>query len=151
MFNRCCQRSGRPMCGPGVEDIGPQPNVLNIERTTVQNMNYRTVLWTGEHLQVTLMCIPVGGDIGLEVHPDTDQFIRVEQGVGTARMGCAQDSLTFTTCISAGSAVFVPAGTWHNVINAGNRPLKVYSIYAPPHHPHGAVQRTKCDPDVAET
>ena len=150
MFYRRCQCSSQPMCGPGIEDVGPQPYVVNIERATVQNGNYRTVLWTGEHLQATLMSIPVGGDIGLEIHPDTDQFIRIEQGVGTVKMGNTQDNLTFTKCVSSGDAIFVPAGTWHNVVNAGNRPLKVYAIYAPPHHPHGAVQKVKSDPDTAK-
>lgn len=116
----------------------------------MQNQNFRTALWTGCHLQLTLMCIPAGGEIGLEVHPDTDQFIRLESGQGMAMMGACKDKLNFQKCIGADDAVFVPAGTWHNIINTGRCPLKLYSIYAPPHHPHGTVHRLKADADAAE-
>lgn len=133
-----------------VTDYGPNPFVINIDRTTLQNTNYRTALWTGCHLQLTLMSIPVGGEIGLEVHPDTDQFIRLESGNGIAMMGTSQDCLNFQRSICNGFAVFVPAGTWHNIINTGNQPLKIYTIYAPPHHPQGTVQTTKAQADREE-
>ncbi len=68
------------------KDYGPQPFVTDIYKATVQNANYRTALWTGRHLQLTLMCIPICGEIGLEVHPETDQFLRIESGSGTAFM-----------------------------------------------------------------
>lgn len=126
-----------------LKDYGPQPYVVDIDRATKQNMNYRTTLWTGNHLQLTLMSIRVGEDIGLEVHPDTDQFIRVEEGQGVAKMGPTRNNLNFLRNVSDGYAIFVPAGTWHNVVNTGNVPLKLYSIYAPPHHPHGTVHATK--------
>ncbi len=131
-----------------LKDYGPQPFVVNINEATKQNNNFRTALWTGNHLQVTLMSINPGDDIGLEIHPDTDQFIRVEQGRGLVRMGRSKDRLDFQERVSDDFAIMIPAGTWHNIINTGNIPLKVYSIYAPPHHPHGTVQRTKAEAEA---
>ncbi|WP_052345765.1 cupin domain-containing protein [Paucisalibacillus sp. EB02] len=127
------------------KDYGPNPFVVDIEAASEQNKNYRRTLWTGEHLQVTVMSIPVGGDIGLEIHPDTDQFIRIEEGRGIVQMGRSQNNLSFERKIREDSAIMVPAGTWHNVTNTGSEPLKLYTIYAPPHHPHGTVQRTKAE------
>lgn len=126
-----------------ISDYGPDPFVVNIDKAARQNMNYRTALWTGQHLQLTLMSIPVGGEIGLEVHSDTDQFLRIESGKGITMMGPAEGQLNYQGAVSDGYAVFVPAGTWHNIINTGNCPLKIYTIYAPPHHPYGTVQATK--------
>ncbi|MFS0674857.1 cupin domain-containing protein [Ornithinibacillus sp. 179-J 7C1 HS] len=126
-----------------LKDYGPNPFVVDIEAATTQNKHYRTALWTGGHLQVTVMSIDVGGDIGLEVHPNTDQFLRIEQGRGVVRMGNRRDNLTIEKKVKEDSAIMVPAGTWHNVINTGNVPLKLYSIYAPPHHPRGTVHPTK--------
>jgi mannose-6-phosphate isomerase-like protein (cupin superfamily) len=124
-------------------DHGPEPYVTFIERATLRNSNYRTALWTGEHLQLTLMSIDPGEDIGLEIHPDTDQFLRLEQGNGIVRMGKNMEEPDFEARVRNGDAILIPAGTWHNVINTGRVPLKLYSIYAPPHHPHGTVQTTK--------
>lgn len=129
-------------------DYGPEPFITNIDKATRQNTNYRTALWTGQYLQLTLMSIPVGGEIGLEVHPDTDQFLRIESGNGMAMMGSVQNRLNYQRAVSGGYAVFVPAGTWHNIINTGNCPLKIYTIYAPPHHPHGTIQATKAIADT---
>lgn len=126
-----------------LKDYGPQPFVVNINEATRQNKNFRTALWTGEHLQVTLMSINVGDDIGLEIHPNVDQFIRVEEGQGIVRMGKNKNNLDFQARVYDDFAIMIPAGTWHNVINTGKRPLKVYSIYAPPQHPHGVVHITK--------
>ncbi|GAA0077002.1 cupin domain-containing protein [Clostridium sp. CTA-5] len=126
-----------------LKDYGPQPLVINIDKATKQNNNFRTGLWTGEHFQVTLMSINIGGDIGLEIHPDTDQFIRIEEGQGLVKMGRSKERLDFQVNAQDDFAIIIPAGTWHNIINTGNKPLKVYSIYAPPHHPHGVVNVTK--------
>jgi mannose-6-phosphate isomerase-like protein (cupin superfamily) len=126
-----------------LRDYGPEPFVINIEKATIQNKNYRTALWTGKHLQLTVMSINVGDDIGLEVHPTTDQFLRIEQGKGLVQMGPRQDQLNFTKKAQTNDAIFVPAGTWHNVTNTGSTPLKVYSIYAPVKHPFGTVHKTK--------
>ena len=141
------RNSNRPLM-PSI-DQGPAPFVTDIEKMTRQNTNYRTALWTGPHLQLTLMCIPVGGEIGSEVHPDTDQFLRIESGSGMTMMGPAENRLSFRKPVSAGCAVFVPAGTWHNIINTGHCPLKIYTVYAPPHHPHATVQATKAAADRA--
>lgn len=131
-------------------DCGPEPFVTNIEQATKQNTNYRTALWTGTHLQATLMCIPMGGDIGLEVHPHLDQFLRVEDGCGLVTMGCGRECLNYQVKVCGGYSIFVPAGTWHNIINVGKGPLKLYSIYAPPQHPKGTVHKTKEDAEAAE-
>ena len=128
-----------------LKDYGGKPFVVDIERAAKQNKNYRTALWTGKHLQVTLMSIDVGGDIGLEVHPDVDQFIRIEQGQGLVQMGERKDHLDFERRVSEDDAIMIPAGTWHNVTNTGHVPLKLYSIYAPPEHPFGTVHRTKAE------
>ena len=133
-----------------LRDYGPAPYVVNIDRITKSNPNYRTALWTGDYLQLTLMSIPVGGEIGLEVHPETDQFIRVESGLALAEMGDSKDHLTKKQRMDSRYAVIIPAGTWHNVTNIGSEPLKVYTLYAPPHHPHGTVQQTKAIADAQE-
>lgn len=126
-----------------LQDVGPDPVVFNITRASINNTNYRTTLWTGEHMQLAVMSIPVGGEIGLEAHPELDQFLRVETGFGEVLMGTTENRLNYRTPVSPGYAIVIPAGTWHNLINTGNRPLKLYSIYAPPAHPHGTVHETK--------
>ena len=131
-------------------DHGPHPYVVNIEDATLANTNYRTTLWTGEHLQMTVMAIAPGDDIGLEVHEDHDQFLRVEQGRGRVQMGPAEDRLEFDEEVGADWVILVPAGSWHNVTNIGDEPLKVYSIYAPPEHEHGTVHVTKAESDADE-
>lgn len=131
-------------------DHGPKPYVVDVEQVTTANDTFRTAAWTGEHLQMTLMSIPVGGEIGLELHEGTDQFLRVEAGQARVQMGKAKDDLSFDKQVEADWAIFVPTGWWHNVTNTGDEPLKVYSIYAPSHHPHGTVQQTKADADAAE-
>jgi len=134
-----------------LKDYGPEPFVTNIEEITEENPNFRTVLWTGKYFQITLMSIPVGGDIGLEIHPDTDQFLRIEQGRGRVQMGNSQDDLTLVdTEAEEDFAIVIPAEHWHNVTNIGDVPMKIYSIYAPPHHPHGAIHPTQADAEAAE-
>lgn len=132
------------------KDYGPYPFVVNINEATMQNNCFRTALWTGTYLQVTLMCIPVGGEIGLEIHPDTDQFLRIEAGHGLVKMGDRKDCLYFQEKVCDDYAIMIPAGKWHNLINTGDIPIKLYSIYAPPHHPHGTVHATKEDAEAAE-
>jgi len=129
--------------GQNIRDYGPEPLVVNIDRFAKMNQNYRTALWMGKHLQVTLMSIRVGGDIGLEMHPNVDQFIRIESGYALVKMGNCKDNLNYQRKIDSNYAVIIPAGTWHNIINIGKTPLKLYSIYAPPEHPRGTVHRTK--------
>lgn len=132
-------------CGASVTDHGPAPFAANILHAARQNQAFRTAFWTGCQLQMTLMCIPACGEIGLEMHPDTDQLIRVESGRALVRMGTCREDLDFQCCLNPGDAVFVPAGAWHNICNAGNGPLKLSSLYAPPHHPRGTVHCTRAD------
>lgn len=131
-------------------DYGPYPFVININEATRQNINFRLALWTGTHLQLTLMSLNSGEDIGLEVHPNVDQFIRIEEGEGLTMMGNSPYNLCFQRRVQAEDVIFIPAGTWHNLINTGCYPLKLYSIYAPPNHPHGTVQRTKEEAEMVE-
>ncbi|MCC0567116.1 cupin domain-containing protein [Brevibacillus borstelensis] len=133
-----------------LRDYGKRPFVVNIEQASKQNNNYRTALWTGKNLQVTLMSINVGDDIGLEVHPTTDQFICVVEGQGFVQLGDSKDRLDFEQFVYDNYAIMIPAGKWHNVTNIGHTPLKVYSIYAPPAHPYGTVHQTKADAMAAE-
>ncbi len=128
-----------------VKDHGKEPYVLDIAAKTLKNDNFRSTLWTGEHLQLTVMSIPVGGDIGLEVHPKNDQFLRLEQGKGRVEMGPAEDNLTFTREVEDDWAILVPAGTWHNVTNIGDEPMKVYALYGPADHVPGTVHKTQED------
>ena len=132
-----------------VYDNGPAPTVANIEDLTVGNTNYRTTLWTGSNLQMTLMSIEVGDDIGLEVHETNDQFLRVEQGEAKVSIGTDKENMQSWQA-PTGFGVFVPAGNWHNLESVGPDVLKVYSIYAPSHHPHGTVHVTKADGEAAE-
>jgi mannose-6-phosphate isomerase-like protein (cupin superfamily) len=133
-----------------IEDIGPEPQSFDLERATVENATYRTVAWTGKHLQLTLMSIEPGEDIGLEAHPGTDQFLRLDAGRGRVQMGPAEDRLDFEQEVEDGWAIFVPAGTWHNVTNIGDEPMRLYAVYAPVHHAPGAVQPTAEDAEQAE-
>jgi len=133
-----------------LKDYGAEPTVLDIDAYTMSNENFRTALWTGTLLQVTLMSIPVGGEVGLEQHTHTDQFLRVESGKANVLMGDTEVSLTFSKVAEKDYAIIVPAGKWHNIINTGNEPLKLYSIYAPVQHPFGTVHKTFEEAEEAE-
>lgn len=122
----------------------------NIEQETRTNRSFRTALWTGKHSQLTVMSLPPGEEIGLEVHPDVDQFFRLEAGRARVEVGTARDDLSETHDVEDDWAFIVPAGTWHNVINTGDSELKLYTIYSPPNHPPGTVHATKADADAAE-
>jgi mannose-6-phosphate isomerase-like protein (cupin superfamily) len=124
--------------------------VKDIEQATLANDTFRTVLFTGEHQQLTVMSIAPGEDIGQEVHPENDQFLRIEQGDARVELGRSEDSVDETHEVSADWAIVVPAGIWHNVVNIDSQELKVYSLYAPPHHPDGTVHGTKADAEAAE-
>jgi len=117
-----------------------QGYVANIEEATMQNTDYRRVLYTGEKSQLVVMSIEPGDEIGEEVHGDIDQFIRVESGSGTAVLNGDQEHI-----LKDDWAVIIPAGVKHNVINTGNEPLKLYSIYSPAEHQEGTVHPTKAD------
>ena len=128
-----------------MSDHGRLPFVCDVVHAAKCNENFRTTIWTGKYAQMTLMSINAGDDVGLEIHPDTDQVLFVAEGQGVARMGRSEAMLTFQENVRPGSAIFVPAGTWHNVVNTGRTPLKLYTLYAPPHHAFGTVHKTKKD------
>ncbi|TGO05104.1 cupin domain-containing protein [Serinibacter arcticus] len=133
-----------------INDNGPNPNAFDIEAATVQNGDYRRVAWSGKHLQVVLMAIQPGKAIGLEVHHGTDQFLRIDAGKGRVKMGPDKDDLSFQQDVSDGWSIQVPAGTWHDVENTGDEPLRLYTVYAPTHHAQGIVQATAEDADADE-
>jgi mannose-6-phosphate isomerase-like protein (cupin superfamily) len=117
--------------------------VKNIEQETLENENFRKVLFTSQHGQVVVMSLLPSEEIGLEVHTTTDQFFRVESGEGKVLMN-GEESL-----ISDGTAIVVTAGTEHNVINmSADKPLKLYTIYMPAHHVDGTVHKTKADAEA---
>jgi len=126
-------------------DFGQQPFVVDMEQAAKLNNTYRTAIWTGNHLQITLMSLNVGEDIGLEIHPHVDQFLYIEQGQGVTQMGSNKENLNFTQNVYKDYAIVIPAGTWHNLTNTGNSPLKLFSIYAPPNHPFGTIHVRKAD------
>ena len=132
------------------EDHGKMPYVVNVEKLTLDNTNFRTTEWTGANLQMTLMSIEVGGEVGLEVHPTHDQFLRIEQGKAKVQMGPAEDNLNFEQEAESEFAIFVPMNTWHNITNIGDVPLKMYSIYAPPQHAPNTIHVTYADAQAAE-
>lgn len=133
-----------------IRDIGPEPQAFDLEQATLENPSYRAVAWSGKYLQLTLMSIPAGEDIGLETHPETDQFLRLDAGRGRVQMGPTKDQLDFDQEVEDGWAIFVPAGTWHNVTNIGDEPLHLYAVYAPVHHAAGKVHATVADADRDE-
>ncbi|MFF4006625.1 cupin domain-containing protein [Streptomyces sp. NPDC001717] len=133
-----------------IKDIGPEPQSFDLEQATLENTNYRSVAWSGKYLQLTLMSIPVGEDIGLEAHPETDQFLRLDAGRGRVQMGSAKDRLDFDQEVEDGWAVFVPAGTWHNVTNTGDEPIQLYAVYAPVHHAPGKIHASLADAESDE-
>ena len=117
----------------------------NIERDTLENNNFRKVLYSGKHLQLVLMSIKVGGEIGEEIHHDNDQFFRFESGTGK----CVIDGNEYN--LKDGDAIIIPAGAKHNIINTNDTAeLKMYTIYAPPHHKDGIVRTTKEDAEKNE-
>ena len=133
-----------------LKDYGAEPFTVDIDAVTKQNDNFRTTLWTGKNLQVTLMSIPAGGEVGLEQHNELDQFLRIEEGEGNVFMGDSAENLSFEQKVEDDFSIMVPAGKWHNIKNTGNGPLKLYSIYSPPEHPHGTVHKTKAESDADE-
>lgn len=117
--------------------------INNIERETLENTNFRTVLFTSKFMQLVVMSIPVSGDIGMEVH-HIDQFIRVEKGNAKSILNGVEREL------GDGDALIIPAGTEHNIINTGDGDLKLYTVYATPNHKKGTVHKTKADAQADE-
>jgi mannose-6-phosphate isomerase-like protein (cupin superfamily) len=125
--------------------------VDDIEDVTDSNTNFRTVVFTGKHLQLTVMSLAVGENIGWEMHDNLDQFLRVESGTGTLKLGRSADDVDEEHPVSDDWAMIIPAGTWHDVVNEGDNELKLYSVYAPPDHPPGTVHVTKADAQADES
>ena len=124
--------------------------VGDVEQATLDNDTFRTVLFTGEHTQLTVMCLGPGADIGRESHSHLDQFLRIEQGSARVELGRSEDQIDETHDVEDDWAIIVPAGVWHNVVNTGSGEVKLYSLYSPPEHPDGTVHRTKADAERAE-
>jgi mannose-6-phosphate isomerase-like protein (cupin superfamily) len=118
--------------------------VENIEDLTVNNNDFRRVIYTAQHMQLVLMSLGAGEDIGEEVHEESDQFFRIETGTGEVWMSGV------ATAIKDGCAIVIPAGVRHNIKNTGRTPLKVYTLYAPPHHANGTVHATRADAEAAD-
>lgn len=118
----------------------------NIEKDTLENENFRKVLFTGPKSQLVVMSILPGEEIGNEVHPDVDQFIRIEQGKAKAIF----DNGGSEYDLEDDYAIIIPAGTWHNIINVGDEKLKLYTVYTPPEHTDGTIHKTKAEADAAE-
>lgn len=131
-------------------DFGNAPYAFDIENATGTNTDYRAALWTGKHLQLTVMSIPAGEETGIEMHSNLDQFIRIESGTGRVEMGRLKSNMNYKVPLDSRYAVIIPAGTYHNIINTGRVPLKLYSIYTPKEHPFGTVDRTKADSEKRE-
>lgn len=122
-----------------------EPYVTNIEDATKENENFRQVLFTAEHAQLVVMTLQPGQDLGMERHEDVDQFLRVEEGEGKIVLDGEEQSF------EEDDAALVPAGTQHNIINTSTtEPLKLYTIYSPPHHADGTVHATKADAVAAQ-
>ena len=124
--------------------------VGNIEEATLKNTNFRTVLFTGQNTQLTVMRLGPGEEVGVEMHDHLDQFLRIEQGRARVTLGPSPDVVSQTHELEDDWVAIVPGGTWHNVINTGDGELKLYSLYSPPEHPDGTVHATKADADAAE-
>lgn len=124
--------------------------VGDIEKDTLDNGFFRKVLFTGDSIQLTVMSIEPGGEVGLEMHDHLDQFLRIEEGTARVTFGKTEEQVDEEHDVADDWAVIVPGGVWHNVINTGEGPLKLYSLYAPPEHPADTVHRTKADPDADE-
>ena len=116
----------------------------NIEEKTEQNSFFRQVLYTGKYTQLVVMSLLPGEEIGMEVHPQVDQFFRIEEGRAKVIIDGEEHE------VDEGFAIIVPAGSQHNVINTGNNPLKLYTLYSPPNHPDGTIHRTRAEAMAAE-
>lgn len=132
------------------EDIGKGAWIGDVDAETAQNATFLTVLNTGRHTQLTVMCIRPGEDIGREMHRGHDQFLRIVEGQARVELGPKEDEVEQTQQIGPGWAVIVPAGVWHNVVNTGEDDLKLYSLYSPPAYFDGTVHHTKAEAEAAE-
>ncbi len=127
-MNRSCN------CNYGKSNFSNDPMVLDIHCASIENCEFRSVLSTGEHMQITLMDIPVGESIGLERHEGLDQFLCIQSGQGMILMGDCKERLRFRKQVCTNSGIMIPCNTWHNLVNTGDTPLKLFSVYSSPVH-----------------
>jgi mannose-6-phosphate isomerase-like protein (cupin superfamily) len=128
-----------------IRDMGDKPAIINISALAEQNDNFRTAIWSGTNMQITLMSLASGEETGVEIHPDTDQMISVVDGYAMVEMGTDQKRLNFRQRVPSGYTIIIPEATYHNVRSIGKAPLKLYTVYAPAHHPWGTVDKTRLD------
>lgn len=128
-----------------LEDEGKKPWIIDIEEATMDNTDYRMAVWTGKYMQLVLMSLEPGEEIALELHSGNDQFLRIESGVARVLMGKEKDNLSFDKTIGDDWIMMIPAGYWHKIINVGQEPLKVYTLYGLPVHEAGTVHETHED------
>lgn len=134
---------GTNFLGSEMRDRGNEPIVFDIRKEAFMTPDFRTALWTGGNLQLTVMTVPVGEEIGVEMHEGLDQLIGVVSGAGEVSFGNRENYLAPPLPLDAHSVMLVPAGTYHNVKNVGKTPLKLYSVYAPKAHKFGTVEKNK--------
>lgn len=132
-------------CSSSGAEVQNNGFVTNIAQAAHENENFRTVLYTAPHMQLVLMTLAPGEDIGMETHPNGDQFIRVEEGSGTVVLNGQSQP------IGDGTAIVIPAGVEHDVLNTGSSPLRMYVIYSPPEHAPGTVHRTKSEAEAVQS
>ncbi len=123
-------------------DMGQQPWAFDIEAATLANENYRSANWTGQFMQLVFMTLKPGEEIDLEKHDDHDQFIRIEEGKALVLMGKEAGNLSWRQEVEDDWAILIPAGYWHHIKNTGTNDLKLYTLYGPPEHPKGTVNKT---------
>lgn len=128
-----------------IKDYGPEQIIIPIDKLSRINTNYRASIWTGEHMQATLMRINPNDDVGVEIHENLEQLLFITSGVAEVYYGKTEKQLSFEGYAEVGDMITVPAGTWHNIKNASQSPLKMYSVYAPVKHAYGTIQKTKSD------
>ena len=142
-----------PRCSDGSEnkDLGNSPHVFDLTAEAINNENFRTALWTGRNLQLTVMDLAPGEETGVEYHPGTDQILGIVRGNGEVLFGRKEGELSEQHPISIGSAVMIPSGVYHNLKNTSRSPLKIFSVYAPKKHPFGTVDKTREDSEKRES
>ncbi len=124
-------------------DRGGEALILPLGQYVLQNDAFRRALYTGEHLQLTEMCIPVGDHIYPEIHEQTDQMLCILEGTAAVYVGTGAEDAALIGTASRGDAIMVPAGMFHDLLNAGRSPLRLFSVYAPPNHPYGTTQQMR--------
>ena len=124
-----------------LKDYGDTPQVLPIDRLAIVNDNFRLALWTGKCMQTTLMSIDVKGEVGGEVHDNSEQMLIVVRGSAKVEQGSSKNDLTFSKIANSGDCIYIHENTYHNIKNIGLCPLKLISVYAPVMHEKGTIEK----------